>query len=68
VTVDLVVANLLKNADTARQAIAEAVSRLDGSRPCGCKDALATAIMTRPEAVPETVKSELAPIIGKYIK
>jgi 5'-methylthioadenosine phosphorylase len=68
VTVDLVVANLLKNAETAKQAIADAVAGIDVSRPCACKDALATAIMTRPEAVPDAVKKELAPIIGKYVK
>ena len=68
VTVDLVVANLLKNAETAKQAIADAVSKLDGARPCACKDALATAIMTRPEAVPDAVKRELAPIVGRYLR
>ena len=29
---------------------------------------LATAIITRPEFVPEQTKKELAPIIGKYMK
>jgi len=37
-------------------------------RACACKDALATAIITRPEHVPEQTKKELAIIIGKYIK
>jgi len=50
------------------QAIAEAVGRISGERGCACKDALATAIITRPELVPEQTKRELAPIIGKYIK
>jgi 5'-methylthioadenosine phosphorylase len=68
VTVDLIVANLTQNAKTAQQAIAEAVSRITGARTCPCKDALATAIITRPEHVPEQTKRELAPIIGKYIK
>jgi 5'-methylthioadenosine phosphorylase len=67
VTVDLVVANLLKNAETAKMAIAEAVSRLDGERPCACKDALATAIMTKPEDVPEATKQELQAIVGRYM-
>jgi 5'-methylthioadenosine phosphorylase len=67
VTVEMVVANLLKNAETAKKAIAEAVSRLDGSRPCACKDALATAIMTTRDAIPEQIKKELAPIIGRYV-
>jgi len=68
VSVDLIVANLLQNAKTAQQAIAEAVGRIAGPRACACKDALATAIITRPEHVPEKTRRELAPIIGKYIK
>jgi len=67
VTVDLIIANLTQNAKTAQQAIAEAVGRISGPRTCGCKDALATAIITRPEHVPAQTKRELAPIIGKYI-
>jgi 5'-methylthioadenosine phosphorylase len=68
VTVDLIIANLTQNALTAQKTIAEAVSRLAGPRTCACKDALATAIITRPDHVPEQVKQELQPIIGKYIK
>jgi 5'-methylthioadenosine phosphorylase len=67
VTVDLIVANLMQNAATAQKTIAEAVSRLGHARTCACKDALATAIITRPEHVPEDIKRELAPIIGKYM-
>ena len=67
VTVDLIIANLMQNAKTAQQAIAEAIGRISGPRTCGCKDALATAIITRPEDVPAQTKRELAPIIGKYI-
>jgi 5'-methylthioadenosine phosphorylase len=68
VTVDLIVANLMQNAKTAQQAIAEAVGRMSGARTCACKDALATAIITRPEHVPARTKRELRPIIGKYIR
>jgi 5'-methylthioadenosine phosphorylase len=68
VTVDMIIANLTRNAVTARNTIAEAVGRLDAARTCGCQDALATAIVTRPEDVPEQTKKELAPIIGKYMK
>src|SRR5213595_228084 len=68
VTVDLIIANLMQNAATAKKTIAEAVSRLDQARPCGCKDALKTAIITQPQYIPERVKKELEPIIGKYIK
>ncbi len=68
VTVDLIIANLTQNAATAQKTIAEAVGRLSGPRTCACKDALATAIITRPELVPEQTKRDLAPIIGRYIK
>ena len=68
VTVEMIIGNLLQNAKTAQQAIAEAVGRLGGARTCGCKDALATAIITRPDVVPEQTKRELAPLIAKYLK
>ena len=67
VTVELIIANLTQNALTAQKTIAEAVSRLAGPRTCACKDALATAIITRPDHVPDAVKAELRLIIGKYI-
>jgi 5'-methylthioadenosine phosphorylase len=68
VTVELVISNLLQNATMAQRAIAEAVTRLGAPRRCACKDALASAIITRPELVPEEIKRELWPIIGKYLK
>ena len=69
VTVDLIIANLLQNAKTAQRAIAEAVGRIDVQVPraCECATALAHALITRPEAVPEHTKRDLAPIIGKYM-
>jgi 5'-methylthioadenosine phosphorylase len=65
--VDLVIANLLQNAATAQEAIAEAVSRLGEPRACACKDALASAIITRPEHVPAQIKNELQLLVGKYM-
>src|SRR4029078_4098646 len=67
VTVDLIIANLIQSAATAQKTIAEAVSRLGDARTCACKDALATAIITRPEHIPQRTKEELGPIIGKYL-
>ena len=68
VSVEMVIANLTQNSKMAQQAIADAVGRISGARTCGCKDALATAIITRPEHVPEQTKRDLAPIVGKYMK
>jgi 5'-methylthioadenosine phosphorylase len=67
VTVDMIVQNLVANAKTAQQVIADAVSHLPFERTCECARALEHAIITRPEFVPEQVKRHLAPIIGKYI-
>ena len=68
VTVDMIVQNLVANARTAQQVIAEAVSRLPYERTCECATALQHAIITRPEAVPDRVKKDLQPIIGKYLR
>lgn len=67
VTVDLIITNLNQNSLTAQRAIADAIERIGPLRTCACKDALATAIITQPEFIPEQVKKDLAPIIGKYV-
>ncbi len=67
VTVDLIIANLLQNAKTAQAIIAEVVGRLEAGRTCPCASALATAIITRRDAIPEQTKRDLAPIVGKYL-
>src|SRR5881409_2204035 len=68
VTVDLIISNLMQNAVTAQKTIADAVETISGARTCACKDALATAIITQAPLVPEQTKTDLAPIIGKYLK
>jgi 5'-methylthioadenosine phosphorylase len=68
VTVEMIVSNLMQNAAMAQKVIAEAVDRVPPARTCECARALANAIITRPDAIPEKVKQELAPIIGKYVK
>jgi 5'-methylthioadenosine phosphorylase len=69
VTLDLIIANLNQNARTAQKVIANAVAALGpDARTCACATALATALVTRPELVPEKTKRDLAPIIGKYMK
>jgi 5'-methylthioadenosine phosphorylase len=68
VSVEMIIGNLTQNAVTAQHAIADAVGRISGARTCGCKDALATAIITRPDVVPEQTKKDLAPIVGRYLR
>ena len=67
VTVEMIVANLTQNAKTAQTVIAEAVGQLPFARTCECAAALKHAIITRPDAVPDALKQELAPIVGKYL-
>jgi 5'-methylthioadenosine phosphorylase len=68
VTVDMIVANLTENAAMAQRIIAEAVGRVPEARTCECARALENAIITRRDAIPDKVKQDLAPIIGRYSK
>jgi 5'-methylthioadenosine phosphorylase len=68
VTVEMIIANLVANAKTAQQVIAGAVEQLPFARTCECATALKHAIITRPEVVPDEIKRELEPIVGKYIR
>ena len=67
VTVEMVMSTLAKNAATAQQIIAGAVERLPYERTCECASALKYALVTRPDMVPDQLKKDLAPIIGRYI-
>ena len=63
----MIVANLTQNARMAQRIIAEAVTRVPAARTCGCARALATAIITRRDAIPPETKRELSAIVGKYL-
>jgi 5'-methylthioadenosine phosphorylase len=67
VTVEMVIGNLMQNAKTAQQIIAGAVEQLPYERSCECATALKYALITRPEAIPEQIKQDLAPLVGKYL-
>jgi 5'-methylthioadenosine phosphorylase len=68
VTVEMIVANLAQNATMAQRVIAAAVDRLPFERTCECATALKYAIITRPDAIPPSVKRELTIVIGKYLR
>jgi len=68
VTVEMIVQNLTQNARTAQQVVAAAVETYAGRQGCACGSALATAIITRRDAISDAVKRDLAPIIGKYVQ
>ena len=66
-TVDLIIANLMRNAATAQQIIAEAVGRMPAERTCECAHALKTAIITAPGLIPGQTRQKLDLLIGKYL-
>jgi 5'-methylthioadenosine phosphorylase len=67
VTVDEIIKNLLKNAESVQRAIREAVRTLGDDRACRCGSAIAHAILTDRKMISAAAKKRLAPIIGKYI-
>ena len=68
VTVEQIIGNLEKNAETARRIILETVANIDLSEPSPYANALASSIITQPDFISEQTKRELAPLIGKYLK
>ena len=67
VTVEMVVANLMKNVSTSREILTRVVPRIPVKRSCKCATALKDAIITAPELIPGDVKERMRPIVGKYL-
>ncbi|HLA37867.1 MAG TPA: S-methyl-5'-thioadenosine phosphorylase, partial [Candidatus Brocadiales bacterium] len=67
VTVEMIIANLKKNVESAKKIIKVTIPELPKVRNCPCSTALKNAIITRPEAIPQERRKELELIIGKYV-
>jgi 5'-methylthioadenosine phosphorylase len=67
VTADQIMRVLGRNAETARKVLRAAVRRLPIPRGCECATALKYALITAPDLVPEEVKRDLEPIVGRYM-
>jgi 5'-methylthioadenosine phosphorylase len=67
VTVNQIVANLMKNAENAAHVVARAVETAPAERGCKCGSALAHAILTDRKAVPEETRRKLELLVGKYL-
>jgi 5'-methylthioadenosine phosphorylase len=67
VTVEMVVANLLKNDDHSRAIVRKVAARIPESAACGCDRALQNAIITAPEAIPPAAKERMKLLVGKYV-
>ena len=68
VTVDQIIAVLLKNAENASAVIRETVAALPAGRSCRCGSALAHAILTDHSKIPAATRKRLDLILGKYLE
>jgi len=67
VTVEAVLEIISQNVATARNIIKHAVGALSAEPGCACEDALQYAIMTDRALIPERIRKDLNPILGKYL-
>ena len=67
VTVEMVIANLNKNASMAKAIVAKAIPQIPAEANWPCHDALRTALMTDKKLWPVKTRKELAPILAKYL-
>jgi 5'-methylthioadenosine phosphorylase len=69
VTVDLVVQNLLKNAEMGKQILGAAILKIpDERKNCPCHNALEDALITNPTFIPQETRRRLDLLIGKYLR
>jgi 5'-methylthioadenosine phosphorylase len=66
VSVETVIANLLKNVATAKEVIRRVVPEIAPPRTCACPHALKNAVITPANAFPAATRKRLDLLIGKY--
>lgn len=68
VSVEAVLAVMRKNVAAARKTVAELARTLPDAAECRGPGALAGAVMTAPERIPEAARARLDWLVGKYLK
>ncbi len=66
VTVDAVIRVLMRNAEVAKQAVANAIDALQSAEPSPQSNPLADAILTNKDYAPARAVKQLDLIVGKY--
>ena len=66
VSVETVVANLMKNVATAKEVLRRVIPRVPVSCVQGCSDALKSAIITDPKAFPPPIRKRLALLLDRH--
>ena len=67
VTIDQIVAVIHQNSANASRVIRAAVGLLPAERTCACKTALTNAILTSREAIPQSTREKLGPIVDRVL-
>ena len=67
VTLEMIIANLHRNADMAKQIVARAIPQIPTVPNWPCHSALNNAILTDKKFWPAKTKKELAPLLAKYL-
>ena len=67
VTVEMVIANLTRNAAMAKQILNHVIPRVVLQKECSCHSALRNAIMTDKKVWPAKTRAELKPLLEKYL-
>lgn len=68
VTLEMIIGNLNKNAETAKRILKAAIPKIEQKRNCACSTAAQNAIVTHKDLVPENTKKKLDVIFGKYLR
>jgi 5'-methylthioadenosine phosphorylase len=67
VTLDMIIANLHRNADTAKKIVAQAIAQIPAEPNWKAHSALKNAFLTDKKFWPKKTVAELKPIISKYL-
>ena len=67
VTLEMIIANLHRNADTAKKIVARAIAKIPAEPDWPCHSALKAAILTGKKLWPKKTIAELKPILAKYL-
>jgi 5'-methylthioadenosine phosphorylase len=71
VTVEMVVANLMRNVENARRIIRAVAASMPATRAgqtCGCEHALANAVMTDRSQITAPLRAKYGLLLGKYLE
>lgn len=68
VSIEAVIATLMKNVQNARRIVHDVIGKLPISRNCECATAIAVGIITDKKYIPQKTLKDLDLIIGKYLK